>query len=128
MSSGCARQHHPLGTTKSRAGGLLAHFVVQPADTSIRCLFFEQNFCKPCGQFSVCKSRIHVLAANRRHKVGSITTQKNQPFAEAACQKAMHTKNAFPILVNTSDINAHATQEFCSEITGCVFLDEARGA
>src|SRR6266571_429407 len=72
-------------------------------------LVFLAELCKPCGQFSVCKSRIHVLAANRRDHVGSVSAQKNPAFAEAFCHIALHAKTAFPKLANAVDINAGAT-------------------
>src|SRR6266568_2577065 len=124
MSAGCSGTHHPLRAAESGGGGLPAHPVVQPADSRVRRPFINQNSCQPCRQFSIGKPGIHVLAANRRHQMGSISAQEDPPFAEAGCHKALHTETAFPEPAHTSDIDAGAPQKFRTQISGRIFPDK----
>ena len=108
MPAGSARQHHPASAPKSRANCLFTYPVVQHADKVMWRPFFEQDTCKPCGKFGIRKSRVHVLAADRRHKMGGVSTEKNPSLAEAFCHKPLHAEAAFPELANAGDINAGA--------------------
>jgi len=108
MPAGSTGEHHASSATKSRACGLSTHPVVQLADKIVGRSFFQQDFCQPRRQFGIGESRIHVLAANRRHQMGGVSTQKNPAFAEAFRREALHAKTALPRLRYAIDIDAGA--------------------